>query len=119
MPASFGPRPLLAASPAASALASVAGAQSDPLKRREGTFKIKDFRFESGTVMPEVTIAYETYGTLAPDGCNAVLLTHGYTSGQHMAGRSGANGVEGSWDGLVGPDKAIATERIYYVAPNM
>ena len=37
--------------------------------------------------MPEVTLAYETYGTLAPDGRNAVLLTHGYTSSQHMAGR--------------------------------
>ena len=85
MPASFGRRPLLAAIPAASVLASAAGAQGDPLKRREGTFKIKDFRFESGTVMPEVTIAYETYGTLAPDGRNGVLLTHGYTSGQHMS----------------------------------
>jgi homoserine acetyltransferase len=30
-----------------------------------------------------------------------VLLTHGYTSSQHMAGRDGANGAEGSWDGLV------------------
>ena len=119
MPVSFGRRPLLAALPAVSALASVAGAQSDPLKRREGTFKIKDFRFESGTVMPEVTIAYETYGTLAPDGRNAVLLTHGYTSGQHMAGRSGANGAEGSWDGLVGPGKAIDTDRLYVVSSNM
>ena len=69
--------------------------------------------------MPEVTIAYETYGTLAPDGRNAVLLTHGYTSGQHMAGRSGANGAEGSWDGLVGPGKAIDTDRLYVVSSNM
>jgi homoserine O-acetyltransferase len=119
MPLSFGRRPLLAALPAATVLASAAGAQNDPLKRREGTFKIKDFRLESGTVMPEVTIAYETYGTLAPDGRNAVLLTHGYTSGQHMAGRSGANGAEGSWDGLVGPGKAIDTDRLFVVSSNM
>ena len=119
MPVSFGRRPLLAAFPAVSVLASVAGAQSDPLKRREGTFKIKDFRLESGTVMPEVTIAYETYGTPAPDGRNGVLLTHGYTSGQHMAGRAGANGAEGSWDGLVGPGKAIDTDRLYVVSSNM
>ena len=96
MRVSFGPRPLLAALPAASVLAGVAEAQGDPLKRREATFTIKDFKLESGAVMPEVTIAYETYGTLAPDGRNAVLLTHGYTSGQHMAGRAGANGAEGS-----------------------
>jgi homoserine O-acetyltransferase/O-succinyltransferase len=119
MPVSFGRRPLLAAIPAASVLASVAQAQGDPLKRRGATFKIKDFRLESGAVLPEVTIAYETYGTLAPDGRNAVLLTHGYTSSQHMAGRSGANGAEGSWDGLVGPGKAIDTDRLYVVSSNM
>src|SRR5437764_394330 len=28
---------------------------------------------------PEATIAYETYGRLAPDGRNAILCTHGYT----------------------------------------
>src|SRR5690349_24568089 len=112
-------RPLIAALPAACIALKGAQAQADPLKRKEATFKIKDFRFESGTVMPEVTIAYETYGTLAPDGRNAVLLTHGYTSGQHMAGRSGANGAEGSWDGLVGPGKAIDTDRLYVVSSNM
>ena len=120
MPFSFGRRPLLAALP----LASLAGGraprpQGDPLKTKRDTFTIKNFKLESGTVMPEVTIAYETYGTLAPDGRNAVLLTHGYTSGQHMAGRSGANGAEGSWDGLVGPGKAIDTDRLFVVSSNM
>lgn len=42
-------------------------------------FTIKPFPLENGTVMPEAAIAYETYGKLAPDGRNAVLLTHGYT----------------------------------------
>jgi len=119
MPFSFGRRPLLAALPLASLMAAAAQAQDDPLKTKRDTFAIKNFRLESGTVMPEVTIAYETYGTLAPDGRNAVLLTHGYTSGQHMAGRSGANGAEGSWDGLVGPGKAIDTDRLFVVSSNM
>jgi homoserine O-acetyltransferase/O-succinyltransferase len=82
-------------------------------------FNTKDFRLQSGAVLPEMTIAYETYGKLAPDGRNAVLLTHGFTSSQHMAGRSGANGAEGSWDGLVGPGKAIDTDRLYVVSSNM
>ena len=123
LPASFGRRPLLAALPAASVAVTVATpvvhAQSDPLKRHEAAFKITDFKLQSGTVLPEVTIAYETYGTLAPDGRNAVLLTHGYTSSQHMAGRAGANGAEGSWDGLVGPGKAIDTDRLFVVSSNM
>ena len=122
-------RPLLAALPAvlptavlpsASLLgATAARANGDPLKTRTATFPMRDFRLESGTVMPEVKIAYETYGTLAPDGRNAVLLTHGYTSSQHMAGKRGANGAEGSWDGLVGPGKAIDTDRLFVVSSNM
>lgn len=119
MPFSFGRRPFLAALPLASLAAGTAQAQEDPLKTRRDTFKIRNFRLESGTAMPEVTIAYETYGTLAADGRNAVLLTHGYTSSQHMAGRSGANGAEGSWDGLVGPGKAIDTDRLFVVSSNM
>ena len=121
MPRSFGRRPLLAAPLLVTPLlaAAPARAEGDPLKTRTAVFAIRDFRLESGTVMPEVKIAYETYGTLAPDGRNAVLLTHGYTSSQHMAGRRGANGAEGSWDGLVGPGKAIDTDRLFVVSSNM
>jgi len=83
------------------------------------TFVAKDFKLQSGAVLPELTLAYETYGTLAPDGRNAVLLVHGFTSSHHMAGRTTANGAEGSWDGLVGPGKAIDTDRLYVVSSNM
>jgi homoserine O-acetyltransferase len=82
-------------------------------------FNTKNFKLQSGAVLPEMTIAYETYGKLAADGRNAVLLTHGYTSSHHMAGRTTANGAEGSWDGLVGPGKAIDTDRLYVVSSNM
>src|SRR3954470_2672228 len=75
-------------------------------------FTTKDFKLQSGAVLPEMTLAYETYGKLSPDGRNAVLLTHGFTSSHHMAGRTSANGAEGSWDGLVGPGKAIDTDRL-------
>lgn len=82
-------------------------------------FTTTNFKLQSGAVLPEMTIAYETYGKLAPDGRNAVLLTHGYTSSHHMAGRTTANGAEGSWDGLVGPGKAIDTDRLFVVSSNM
>ena len=88
-------------------------------------FTIRDFRLANGTVMPEATIAYETYGRLAPPngskgGRNAVLITHGFTSGHHAAGRNPANGSQpGSWDGLIGPGKAIDTDRLFVVASNM
>src|SRR6202040_2273646 len=71
-------------------------------------------------VMPEATIAYETYGRPAPDGRNAILCTHGYTGSHHFAGRNPANGNQpGSWDGLIGPGKAIDTDKLFVVASNM
>lgn len=83
-------------------------------------FVIHDFRLQSGAVMPEAAIAYETYGRLAPDGRNAVLITHGYTSSHHAAGRNPANGDQlGWWDGLIGPKKAIDTDQVFVVASNM
>jgi homoserine O-acetyltransferase len=83
-------------------------------------FTIRDFRLTNGETMAEVTIAYETYGKLAPNGRNAVLLTHGFTSSHRQAGRNPANGNNpGAWDGLVGPGKAIDTNRVFVVASNM
>ena len=70
--------------------------------------------------MPEAKIAYETYGRLAPDGRNAVLIAHGYTSSHHAAGRNPANGNQpGWWDGLIGPGKAIDTDKLFVVSSNM
>ena len=84
------------------------------------SFVISNFRLQSGAVMAEARIAYETYGRLAADGRNAVLVTHGYTSSHHAAGRSPANGdLPGWWDGLIGPGKAIDTDRLFVVSSNM
>jgi homoserine O-acetyltransferase len=89
------------------------------------SFTLRNFPLTDGTVMPEATIAYETYGRLAPPngpngGRNAILCTHGYTGSHHFAGRNPANGNQpGSWDGLIGPGKAIDTEKLFVVASNM
>ena len=83
-------------------------------------FTIRDFRLQNGTAMPEARIAFETYGRLAPHGRNAVLITHGYTGSHHAAGRNPANGNQpGTWDGLIGPGKAIDTGTLFVVASNM
>jgi homoserine O-acetyltransferase/O-succinyltransferase len=81
-------------------------------------FSTIDFRLHSGIVMPEVTIAYSTLGTLAPDRGNAVLVTHGNTSGPQMIDPGGSTG-EGSWNELVGPGKAVDTNRFFVICPNM
>jgi len=82
------------------------------------TFSIRDYRLQSGIVLPDVTIGYATLGTLAPDRSNAVLITHGNTSGPQMIDPGGSTG-EGSWNELVGPGKAIDTNRYFAICPNM
>jgi homoserine O-acetyltransferase/O-succinyltransferase len=75
---------------------------------------------ESGQVLPEVTIAYETYGQLAPDGRNAILIVHGYTSNHHAAGRyQPIDSQPGWWDRLIGPGKAVDTTRFFVVSSNV
>jgi homoserine O-acetyltransferase len=84
------------------------------------TWTTRDFRLESGVILPELTLAYERYGSLAADGRNAILVTHGFTSSQHAAGKhSPADEAAGWWDGLIGPGKAIDTHRYFVVASNM
>ena len=82
------------------------------------TFTTVDFRLQSGVVMPKVSIAYRTLGTLAANRDNVVLITHGNTSGPQMIEPGGMTG-EGSWNALVGPGKAVDTNRYFAICPNM
>src|SRR5450432_2587459 len=81
-------------------------------------FVANDFRLQSGALLPQVTIAYRTLGTLATNRDNAVLVTHGNTSGPQMIDPGGMTG-EGSWNALVGPGKAVDTDRYFAICPNM
>ena len=77
-------------------------------------------RLVGGAVLPQVALAFETYGRLAADGGNAILITHGYTSSAHAAGRYEADDPQpGWWDGVIGPGKAIDTERYFVLCSNM
>jgi homoserine O-acetyltransferase/O-succinyltransferase len=80
--------------------------------------RVEHFRLTSGVVLPEITTAYLTLGRLAPDGRNAVLIAHGYTSGPDMV-MPDSSAAEGAWSELVGPGRPIDTERYFVVCPNM
>lgn len=73
----------------------------------------------SGGVLTDVTIAYETWGKLNDKRSNAVLLLHGFSGDSHAAGPAGPGHPEqGWWDGLIGPGRAIDTDRFYVLCPN-
>ena len=78
---------------------------------------IGDLPLRHGGVLRDARLAYVTYGELASGGRNAVLLTHGYTSSHRFA--EGGAAAEGSWAPLVGPGRAIDTDRFFVVSSNM
>jgi homoserine O-acetyltransferase/O-succinyltransferase len=85
---------------------------------KRASFSFTDFPLTAGGRLPEVTLSYVTRGRLAPDGRNAILVTHGYTSGPSMI-ESGEGSSEGAWSALVGPGAPIDTERYFVVSSNM
>ena len=75
---------------------------------------------ESGARLGPVTLAYETYGTLAPDRRNAVLILHALSGDSHVAGYySTEDEKPGWWDCMVGPGKGIDTEKFFVVCANI
>ncbi len=65
-------------------------------------------------------LAYETWGRPAPDRSNAVLVLHALTGDSHVAGPAGpGHPTPGWWDALVGPGRALDTDRWFVVAPNV
>lgn len=85
---------------------------------REGIVSLGAVLLNCGATLPEVRVAYCTYGTLDPSGCNTILVTHGYTASHHMLAH-GAGVAEGSWAGLIGPGKPLDTRRWFIVCSNM
>ena len=78
------------------------------------------FEFECGESIPELTLAYETYGEFTGD--NAVLVCHALTGSAHVTGRgteATAGQAAGWWDAVIGPGKAIDTNEYFVVSVNV
>jgi len=88
----------------------------------------KTFRFVSGEVMDDLTVAYETYGKLNSRKTNAILLFHALSGSQHAAGYCSAvpgtgerwteDCQEGWWDMFIGPGKALDTDHYFIICAN-
>jgi homoserine O-acetyltransferase len=78
------------------------------------------FRLESGQVLPEIDVAYETYGALNKSGDNAFFICHALTGDAHAAGYHGEVGhAPGWWDEMIGPGKGIDTDQYYVICANI
>ena len=74
---------------------------------------------DSGQTLAGVTVAYETYGELAADKGNAILVFHALTGDQHLASPHPITGKPGWWDRMVGPGKPIDTSRFHVICANV
>jgi homoserine O-acetyltransferase len=83
-------------------------------------FQLKsDLVLESGAVIPEVTVAYEQYGTLNRRKSNAILICHALSGDAHAAGKHEGEERSGWWDSVIGPGKAFDTDRYSVICSNI
>ncbi|HEX6738344.1 MAG TPA: homoserine O-acetyltransferase [Vicinamibacteria bacterium] len=75
------------------------------------------FVMRCGGVLPEVEIAYESWGALSPARDNVLLLVTGLSPGAH-ARSSAEDPSPGWWEDVVGPGQAIDTDRFHVVCVN-
>lgn len=75
------------------------------------------FRLQSGDALPGGEIAFETWG--APDDArsNAILLYTGLSPSAHAASSAG-DPRPGWWEPMIGPGKALDTDRFFVVCVN-
>ena len=74
---------------------------------------------QSGAVLRDYSITYETYGTLNAERSNAVLVCHALNASHHVAGSyEGQANSEGWWDNMIGPGKPVDTNRFFVIGVN-
>src|SRR6266566_254895 len=90
-------------------LMAVAASAADYPAPQEGSWVVRDFRFHTGEVLPELRLHYTTVG--APTG-EPVLLLHGTTG-------SGAGMLTPAFAGeLFGPGQPLDASRYYLILPD-
>ena len=71
----------------------------------------------SGVTLSQVDVGWESYGTLNKAKDNVVLITHYFSGTSHAAGKYKADdALAGYWDALIGPGKAIDTNKYFVIS---
>jgi homoserine O-acetyltransferase len=74
---------------------------------------------QSGASLRDYHLSFETYGTLNATRSNAVLVCHALNASHHVAGSyAGQHKSEGWWDNMIGPGKALDTNKFFVIGVN-
>jgi homoserine O-acetyltransferase len=80
-------------------------------------FAMPSFTTLGGKTIRDVRVGFETYGKLNARGDNAILIAHYFSGTSHAAGRyAHTDEAPGYWDAIIGPGKAIDTDRYFVVS---
>ena len=89
------------------------------MKKNSAVFKSDvNFKFACNKVLPSIELVYETYGEINADKTNAVLVCHAFSGSHEAAGLTSDGNKTGWWDEIIGPGKAIDTEKYFVVSVN-
>ena len=94
--------------------------ETKPSRTPDGTVqfvRIGDLQLESGTPLPDVVLAYETWGTLNADASNAVLIEHALTGDTHVT--RGESGAPERWEQLAFPWATVDADQYLVVSLNI
>lgn len=80
-------------------------------------FTLPTFTTVAGQTIKNVRLGYETYGKLNARGDNAIFIAHFYSGTSHAAGKyKEGDPAPGYWNAIVGPGKAIDTDKHFVVS---
>ena len=79
----------------------------------------EDLELETGNVLKNPTIAYETYGTLNAHRSNAIYVCHALTGDAHAAGWHDGDKKPGWWNIIIGPGKPLDTNKYFIICSNV
>lgn len=81
--------------------------------------EVGPFRFQDGQVLP-LRVGFESYGQPNATKSNAILVCHFFGGTGHAAGKlSPSDPRPGYWEALIGPGKAIDTNRHWVIAADV
>ncbi len=78
-----------------------------------------ELELDSGKKLKDITVAYETYGTLNKEKKNAILVCHALTGDSHAAGWHKGDNKPGWWEILIGHGKALDPKKYFIICSNV
>ncbi len=79
----------------------------------------KPLKLDCGQTISNFPLAYETYGKLNDKKDNAILAFHALSGDQFASGINPITNKEGWWNYLIGPGKAIDTQKYFVICANV